>query len=601
MFVFTFSLAWAQSPLVVTTTPLALPGATLVDEAPADGVPDGWAVSATQGGVKVGANKDGSARVRWEPGTKASVCSQPVAVLPGQTVRLRSRVRGSPSLTDVTALHLHLAGSAGQHHVARRRFDTGNFDWEAVDVSATAPVGAEQAYVCLEVQMVGPELAGSFDLEPLSLEVLTAESRLARLPVRRIVLLSIEAFRWDHVHANGYARSTTPNLDQLLAEGVALDRHYAPAPYTHPSLASLVTGQLPTTLGFVDNIPSLGRSVPTVADLMAQAGYVTAAFNVQYVLSNRYGLNRGFHYYRNHPNDTGADVVNDELIPFLTEHNEDNVFVWTHWFEPHGPYRPPPRYRSLFAGDSVWNADTGQVARGTAAEGAPTVPSYIYDGGKNERRHYVAGYDGDVAAADAQLGRLMAYLRASNRDDTLLVLTADHGESMTDHERWFCHGSLYDHDLHVPMVVWGPGLVAGGVRSSALTSHVDVVPTLLDYAGVGSLPGFAGVDLRPHLAGGPAPTRDYVVSVVGRGDSLRYALNTADGTKVWTDVAGRLLEAWNVVADPAELSPLTDRAAARALAKRFASTLKRTGAPKIKRQRLDDEDTERLRALGYLE
>ncbi len=593
------AFALAQSPLVVTTTPVAFPGSPWVDAAPADGTPDGWAVSAEQGGVSVVVEKGGAARFKWSGGTRASVCSQPVAVPAGQTVRLRSRVRGSATLTDVTALHLHLAGSTGQHHVARRRFDTGAFDWEAVDITATAPAGTDQAYACLEVQMLGADQAGSLELDPLQLELVRAESRLSRLPVRRILLLSIEAFRWDHVRANGYARSTTPNLDQLMAEGVSFDRHYAPAPYTHPSLASLVTGQLPTTLGFVDNIPSLGRSVPTLAELLGQAGYVTAAFNVQYVLSNRYGLNRGFHYYRNHPNDTGADVLGDEMIPFLQAHNDDNLFLWAHYFDPHGPYRPPTRYRTLFAGDPLWNADTMQVQRGVAAEGAPTVPKYIFDNGKTERRHYVASYDGDIAFTDAQLGRLMSFVRASNADDTLVIVTADHGESMTDHDRYFCHGSLYDHDLHVPMVVWGPGLVQGGVRTAAISSHVDVVPTVLDYAGVGSLPGFAGVDLRPHLVGGPAPERPHVVSVVGRAENLRYALNTPEGTKVLTDAAGRLIEAFDVLRDPGELTPLSDKKPARAIAKVFAATIK--PPPKVKRQKLDDEDTERLRALGYLD
>ncbi len=587
------SLALAQSPLQVVVTPLPLPEG---------GRAIAWAQTVEVGGlsVAVGSTATGS-KVSWQPGTKGSLCSPAVAVPLGSTVRLRTRAKGSTTLGDVTALHLHLAGAGGEHHVARRRFDIGAFGWEPVEVTATLPAGTESAYACLEVQMVKPDSAGSLELEPVVLESIHAESRTSRLPIRRILLLSIETIRWDHVSGNGYARNTTPNLDQLMREGVSLDQHYAPAPYTHPSLASLITGQAPVALGFVDNIPSIGRSFPTAAELLSQAGYVTAAFNVQYVLSNRYGLNRGFHYYRNHPNDTSASVLNQELIPFLTEHVDDNLFLWAHYFDPHGPYRPPASYRAAFAGDPLWNADAMLVERGEASEGAPAVPKYIFENGKTERRHYVAGYDGDIAFTDAELGRLMAYVRASNRDDTLVVVTGDHGESMTDHDRYFCHGSLYDHDLHVPMVVWGPGLVTAGGRVAVPTSHVDVLPTLLDYAGVGGLPGFAGVNLRAALSGGAAPAREWVSSVVGRAERLKYALHAPGGLKVFTDAQGAFLVAFDVAKDPGERVELADRKSGRALSKRFAAWLRSQKPKKVKRQTLDEEDAQRLRALGYLE
>ena len=597
--------AFAQSPLRVTTValPVANPGLT-VDVAPADGTPDGWSLAVERGSVRVTPGKEAhTTSLSWTAGTKASLCSTPVAAPEGTTLRLRSRIKGSAALEDVTAIHLHLTGPKGDLHTARRRIDTGAFPWENIEILSTLPPGGNAAFACVEVQMQRAEAAGQLQLAPFTLEAIKAESREPRLPIRRVIVVTIEAFRRDHVSTYGYPRSTTPHLDALIAEGVSFDQHHVPAPYTHPSLASLITGQLPTTLGFVDNIPSLGKSFPTAAELMGQAGYVTAAFNVQYVLSNRYGLNRGFHYYRNHPNDTPANVLNDELLPFLTAHAADNVFAWVHYFDPHGPYRPPTRFRSMFRNDAVWTADIQQVARGETAEGAATVPTYIFDLNQTERRHYVANYDGDLAFTDAELGRLVAYLRASNAEDTLLVVTADHGESMTDHGRYFCHGSLYEHDLHVPMVVWGPGLVAAGTRSAGISSHVDVLPTLLDYVGAGQLPGFAGRSLRPELEGSPAPPRDWVSSVVGRGDNLRYALLAPGGLKIVTDAWGHLLQAWDLGSDPHELVELSnrDRGPARALAESFATWRKAHMPTQSKPQTLDREDEERLRALGYIE
>lgn len=577
----------------------------LTDTAPADGTPDGWIKLEQSGKLTFDSLADdpGLTRIRYEAGTKASICSSAVPVTAGSTLRLSSQVKGDAALGDVTALHLHITGPRGDLHVAKRRFSTGEYPTEAVEILSTVPPGGYGAYACYEVRMVNADAAGALSVAPLKLESMTADSSVSLLSIRRIVLVTIETFRRDHVHAYGYPRNTTPNLDALIAEGVSFDRHYSTSPYTHPSLASVLTGQFPTALGFADNSPSLPPALPVLPELLAQAGYVTAAFNVQYVLSNRYGLNRGFHYYRNHPNDTPANVLNDELLPFLSEHGDDNLFAWVHYFDPHGPYRPPARFRDMFLGDVLYGADPELLPHGSHAEGLPSIPKYVYDKGRDERRHYVAGYDGDLAWTDFELGRLMDSLRVTSRNDTLVIVSADHGESMTEHERYFCHGSLYEHDLHVPMVVWAPGMKSG-TRIAARTSHVDILPTLLDYGGAGKLPGFAGQSLRPAIEGASLTAPPFSVAMVGRNENLRYAVIADNGLKAVTNGKGGLLEAYDLSTDPGETKQAKGsvRAKVRALAKDFRAWLKgKTPVPAPKVQTLDEEDEERLRALGYVE
>lgn len=599
------AFAFAQSPLWVESVLLPLPNPGLLEDiSPADGRPDGWITQVESGGLQVSAdpNAAGFARLSYEPGTKASLCSSAIAVTPGSTLRLTSRVRGAPNLGDISALHLHITGAAGPLHVAKRRFDVGDFPEQPVEILATVPAGGVGAYACFEVRMVNPDLAGALRIAPLKIEAISADSSAVRMPIKRVILVTVETFRRDHVGAYGYGRSTTPSLDAIIAEGVSFNRHYAPAPYTHPSLASLLTGQLPNAIGFADNTPTLPPAVPVLSELMAQAGYVTSAFNVQYVLSNRYGLNRGFHYYRNHPNDTPANVLNDEMLPFLSAHDDDNLFLWAHYFDPHGPYKPPARYRSLFTADPLYGGDSMVLKPGTQAEGAASIPKYIYENGKFDRRHYVANYDGDLRFTDDELGRLMDALRVSANNDTVLVITADHGESMTDHGRYFCHGSLYEHDIHVPMVVWAPGMKSG-TQVNERTSHIDILPTLLDYAGVGELPGFVGQSLRPAIEGKPLMPRPFTVSMVGKGATLKYAVIADNGKKVVVDGNGTWLSGYDLSADPTESVEAkgSARVELRALAKDFRRWLKGKVVASPKAQTLDHEDEERLRALGYIE
>ncbi len=599
------SAALAASPLQVTATPVAL--APMTVDGNGDGIPDGWTQETTVGSMVTTRSKGPAgevARVAYTAGTKAKLCSPRTPVSAGATIAVSSAVRGEASLGDVTGLHLHLDGPNGVLHTARRRIEPGDIGWDPVDIRATAPAGTVGARVCLEVQMVKADRPGALLLAPLVVTEVQATSRASKLPLRRVVLVTVETLRRDHVHAYGYPRATTPTLDGLIAGGTSYDRHWASAPYTHPSLASLITGLVPTRLGFVDNIPTIGGELLTAAQLFARGGYVTAGFSVQYVLSNRYGLNRGFHYYRNHPNDVPAAELTKEILPFLESHAEDNLFLWVHYFDPHGPYRPPAAHRQKFQDDATWQADTRVLKPGTAAEGSPDIPPYVYDKDKVERRHYVAGYDGDISYWDEELGKLVRFVQSKGwQDDTLFVVTADHGESLGDHGRAFCHGSLYEHDLHVPMVTWGPGRVEPGARVGAATSHVDVLPTLLDYAGLPVPEGLHGVSLRgvtDRRPGGlPA-----ALAVVGRGDNLRWAARDGD-TKLLLDRSGQLVSAWDLAADPGETRGLVGVASkeARVLLKNVQGWLG-TGAwapPETRQQALDDEDIARLRELGYVE
>jgi arylsulfatase len=534
--------------------------------------------------------------VAWTAGIQGKTCSPAVPVHPGETVVVTGAVRAGP-MEGFGGLHLHLSDGGNVVHTAKRRIEATE-GWEDLLLLATVPPNARLAQLCLDVRGGGQHGAGSVDLAGLTMVERRASSRGALPGVKRVILVTVETFRRDHVSAYGYPRRTTPHLDRMIAEGVSFDRHYATAPYTHPSLASLLTGVMPTLLGFTDNTPQLPPALPTLPERMAAAGYVTAGFSSQFVLSNRYGLNRGFHYYRNHPNDTSAAVLNAELLPFLDAHVEDNLFVWVHYFDPHGPYRPPAAWRARFQSDEVSVQDTMTLrADPKAAEGVPAIPGYVYDQGHLERRWYVAGYDGDVAFWDDQFGHLLERLRERGWDkDSVVVLTADHGESMTEQDRYFCHGSLWEHDIHVPMVVWGAGLAPARVDQP--TSHLDILPTVLDLAK--ALPADAS-----RVSMFEEDPERLAVATVGKGDALRWAVRDRSPLKVVVHVGGMLSGVYDLLGDPRELRnrvglPPGD---ATKLWRRFQRLLD-AGFGEVREVRaaeLGEEERERLRALGYLE
>lgn len=321
-----------------------------------------------------------------------------------------------------------------------------------------------------------------------------------------VVVVTVDTLRADHVSAHGYGRPTTPHLDALAAEGARFESAYAVSSTTLPSHATLFTGLYPDEHGVLRNAHVLPEDIPTLATRMEAAGYETAAFVSSFVLDRRFGLARGFgrydddfrgaahsspiRHFEGHaldaPYDRRGSVTTDRVLDWLGSRDPDRPFLlWVHYFDPHSPYDPPSRWRERFL---------------TTED--PHSPRMAVD-----------LYDGDVRAVDEELGRLVRALDAhAPPEETLLLITSDHGEGLWDHG-YLEHGVfLYEELVHVPMVVRWPGRVPAGRRVPGLVHHVDVLPTLASLTGL-PLAGDAprGVDLEPRLRGAGAPDADRAI------------------------------------------------------------------------------------------
>lgn len=423
---------------------------------------------------------------------------------------------------------------------------------------------------------VGAWLAG------LALAVLSACGPDAT-PPRHLLLVTLDTTRADRLGCYGHAGASTPVIDSLAASGVVFERCQAVAPTTLPSHASLLTGLYPFRHGARNNgTHVLPADVTTLAERLSTAGFATGAAVSARVLDGTFGLDQGFASYDDRlsgavgsegvaADETPASDTVDRALEWLgRQDGRRPVFLWLHLFDPHQPLVPPEPHRSAHAD----------------------------------------GYDGEIAYADAQLGRLLAGLeRQGLRDDTLVVVTADHGESLGEHGEP-THGLfVYESTQHVPLVLSHRSLPAGR-RVAAVTSGVDVVPTALDLLGLTDTPdaanqGLDGRSLRPLLEGADDWPDDRAVYAETLYPLYAYG---------WSDLAaqvdrtGRFVRAprpewYNHLEDPDELD---DRAAAApgvvaAAARRLDALLAdgERGRDLDAAAGLDDELRASLAALGY--
>jgi arylsulfatase A-like enzyme len=317
-----------------------------------------------------------------------------------------------------------------------------------------------------------------------------------------LLLVTVDTLRADHVSAYGYSRPTSPQIDELAASGVLFETVISPLPETGPSFASLLTGRWPAQLGVRGNGKPLGGEFETLATLLSGAGYDTAAFVSGFPLVRRLsGLQRGFdHYDDQMPDPRGgvprvqrtAEKTTDSALAWLDRHPDRPFFLWVHYYDCHGDYAPGPPFETLFAG-------------GPAGPTVPLdlIPKYQRLGEETDASVYVARYDGEIRRVDAQVTRLLQRLEAmGRREQTVVALTSDHGESLTDHGYYFDHGNeLYLPSMGVPLILAGPGIPAGGRRVDGMARLPDVMPTLLDLLGLKAPAGLAGQSLVPPLRG----------------------------------------------------------------------------------------------------
>jgi arylsulfatase A-like enzyme len=395
-----------------------------------------------------------------------------------------------------------------------------------------------------------------------------------------VVLLTIDALRADHLGCYGYPRATSPRIDELAKQGLVFEQAAVQWPKTAPSMASLLSSTYGSTSGVMRT--TLDKKVPRhyelLPELLHAAGYQTLGVVSNLSLAPRFHFDQGFERFLVENKNTYANHVSELARGLLEERDRDRpYFLWVHYLDPHAPYTPPSRYAGSFVGDALYQSDqrppvpVDPRVRDPHLRPKPgcevgQIPAYAYLPGKECVRDYVAQYDGDVRFLDEHVGAFLEWMRVHGHlDRAILVFTADHGESLGDHNYYFEHGRFpYDDCVRVPLILlhpeWKPG------RIGAPVGLIDLAPTLLEMIGLEPGWQFEGRSLLSWLKSGASEQdarsvfsesgylEEFEISV-RRG---RYKLIRIGSRHLSGLLTGEPYELYDVIADPSETKNLVD-------------------------------------------
>jgi arylsulfatase A-like enzyme len=419
-----------------------------------------------------------------------------------------------------------------------------------------------------------------------------------------LIVITVDTLRQDHLGCYGSDTKTTA-LDKLAAEGFRFQDSVAVAPTTLPSHTSLFTGLYPARHGVrLNGRFQVPAEAQTLAEVLRAHGYRTAAFVGAAVLSRHYALDQGFQIYND---DVDSDVasaqaqrraadVSRAAIDWL-ESVTTPFFLWVHYFDPHGPYDPPPPY------DSNYYEGNPRSPKYTSMEGISVVFYQKLDG-ITDIRYPLAQYKGEVTYTDKAVGQLLEAVDYRGfHDNTLVLMTADHGESLGENNYYFDHGeTLHDTSMRVPLIIRAPWLEGAPRVVEGPVSLVDVYPTVLDLLDIEVPDGIQGQSVATYLEEGRVPDRELFLETMLPTISERsaiFGIQTAHWKLILRENRVKL---FHRLSDPGEQKNVAEQhAVVRNWLVDLVQGYFRTQPLRAERFKPSPEHIEQLRALGYIQ
>lgn len=439
-----------------------------------------------------------------------------------------------------------------------------------------------------------------------------------------LILLTIDTLRADHLGTYGYPRQTSPRIDRLAESGTFFESAIVQWPKTNPSMASMMSSTYCTTNAVRNYGAPIDPNLTTLAVIMNRSGYYCASFVANAHLGRYFNFDRGFDEVHElwarresaHPmglNDVGtfknAEIA-ERVTDWIAQHDDKPFFLWVHLLDPHGPYEPPEDLHHRFYDDELYLAQDRKVS-------VTKIPPYQRSESDlpNRLADFVMRYDAEIIDTDRTVGRILDELDARGlTGNTLVILTADHGESLGEHGYYFDHGAyLYESCVRVPLIFSWPGIVPASRRLDTPVALIDLLPTALELLGIDDSAfraSFQGQSFASGLRNGRVAERLVFSECKSRQTSVRSGRwKLIDDPRVNPRTGTVQLQLFDVRSDPGELVNLADENPAvrdRLLAEldawkeRLDETIGRYRTERLDPQVLSPEIQEWMRSTGYM-
>jgi len=428
-----------------------------------------------------------------------------------------------------------------------------------------------------------------------------------------IILIISDTLRSDHLGCYGYSRNTSPNIDRIAREGIIFNRAYAQSNWTLASTATLFTSLYPTSHNIFSKKEVVPKESKTLIENLKVAGYRTAGFSKSPFFWGNFGLRQGFdRFYTGQSNfvwklycSVIGEILNRLLmskdknltrqaLSWIKSNKSHKFFVYLHYMATHAPYRIPKAYEEIYVKEEI--------------------PDRIYSPSRSveitpaQKKNLLDRYDGAIRFVDDQIGQLLDLLQSLDlKENTLLIITADHGEAFGEHGNWEHGPTVYQETIKIPLIIWYPEIRCNQMRSNELAGLIDIKPTILDIIGIKQSQIYQGKDLISRITeeGSFHQQRGSREEIFSEGKKNFRCIITSTNWKLISNEAEGKVELYNLEQDPEEKHNVFNLypEVAKNLQKRLTSKFKEFEKQELKptKASLSAETIRRLKSLGYIQ
>ncbi len=426
-----------------------------------------------------------------------------------------------------------------------------------------------------------------------------------------VLIITLDAVRADHMGFMGNKHVKTPCLDRMAGEGIVFKNHFAQSHITIPSHVSLLASKFPRTINTMDNYKYNFPVLNTIPERLGKEGYRSSAIVSAALLNPEWcrGIERGFDDYfpvlgMERAGSQGVNILSD----WIGEDVQKPFFSWIHIFDAHFPYQAPKPYHKMYEEETSGSTDSRTVE---SVEMHALTKNWLTKKGISRVGPPISEYKAEITYLDYELDRLFKHMDALGvLDNTLVMITADHGEYLGERGNYFCHVGVFDETMRIPLIMRLPGKLPAGRVLEGMTMNIDLVPTALDILGIKS-EGMEGTSLVPLIEEKAEEVHEYVIDEGAHGSQIAIRTTKWKFIKTLEDVSYSpgfkldkgLTELYHLEHDPGEEKNVArDNAGVIAdfegLLSRWLAD--RTGGDEAQMIEADEETKKKLEALGYL-